>query len=155
SALRWPMASAASPARPATMKRPVRWWCIMSSPSHAATERRDDVAPDGCERRATARRACPAGEPALPNPPRMSGGLSFFTVCFPSMFSIVDPIGIVPVYLALVGTESRAEQKRTAVRAAITAAVVLTLFAATGTAVFHFFGITIPAFKVAGGILMF
>jgi multiple antibiotic resistance protein len=84
----------------------------------------------------------------------MSGGLDFFAVCFPSMFSIVDPIGVVPVYLALVGTEPRQEQRRTAVRAVVTATVVLTLFAATGTAVFHFFGITIPAFKVAGGVLM-
>ena len=85
----------------------------------------------------------------------MSPGLTFFTLCFPSMFSIVDPIGVVPVYLALVGAETPAEQQRTAVRSTITATLVLSLFAATGTAIFHFFGITIPAFKVAGGILMF
>jgi len=85
----------------------------------------------------------------------MSGGLSFFTVCFPSMFSIVDPIGVVPVYLALVGAEPLGEQRRTAARATATATIVLSLFAATGAAIFHFFGITIPAFKVAGGILLF
>lgn len=85
----------------------------------------------------------------------MSGGLAFFTVCFPSIFSIVDPIGVVPVYLALVGSEARAEQRRTAARATLTATIVLSLFAASGTAIFHFFGITIPAFKVAGGILLF
>lgn len=85
----------------------------------------------------------------------MSGGLSFFTVCFPSMFSIVDPIGVVPIYLALAGAEPRTEQRRTAARATLTATIVLSLFAATGTAIFHFFGITIPAFKVAGGILLF
>ncbi len=85
----------------------------------------------------------------------MSGGLSFFSVCFPSMFSIVDPIGVVPVYLALVGAEQRLEQRRTAARAVATATCVLLLFAATGTAVFHFFGITIPAFKLAGGVLLF
>jgi multiple antibiotic resistance protein len=84
----------------------------------------------------------------------MSGGLAFFSVCFPSLFSIVDPIGVVPVYLALVATEPRAEQKRTAARAVITATIVLILFAATGTSIFHFFGITIPAFKVAGGVLL-
>jgi multiple antibiotic resistance protein len=85
----------------------------------------------------------------------MSGGLAFFSVCFPSMFSIVDPVGIVPVYLALVGAEQRVEQRRTAARAVVTATCVLCLFAATGTAVFHFFGITIPAFKLAGGVLLF
>ena len=85
----------------------------------------------------------------------MAGGLAFFTVCFPSLFSIVDPIGVVPVYLALVGTEQRADQWRTALRASLTATIVLCLFAATGTAIFRFFGITVPAFKVAGGVLLF
>ena len=84
-----------------------------------------------------------------------SAGLAFFTVCFPSMFSIVDPVACVPIYLALVGNEERAEQRRTAIRAVMTATLVLGLFAASGTALFHFFGITIPAFKVAGGILLF
>jgi multiple antibiotic resistance protein len=84
----------------------------------------------------------------------MSGGLSFFSVCFPSLFSIVDPIGVVPVYLALVGAEERVEQRRTALRAVITATAVLLIFAATGTAIFHLFGITIAAFKVAGGALL-
>jgi len=84
----------------------------------------------------------------------MSAGIAFFSVCFPSLFSIVDPIGVVPVYLALVGSAPRAEQRRTAMRATVTGATVLLLFAATGTAIFHFFGITIPAFKVAGGVLL-
>lgn len=85
----------------------------------------------------------------------MSGSLAFFTICFTSMFSTVDPIGIVPIYLVLVSAEPREEQRRTALRATVAATVVLTLFAATGTAIFHFFGITVPAFKVAGGILLF
>ena len=85
----------------------------------------------------------------------MSGGLSFFTLCFPSLFSIVDPVACVPVYLALVGHEAREAQLRIALRATFTMTVVLCVFSATGTAIFHFFGITVPAFKVAGGILLF
>jgi multiple antibiotic resistance protein len=85
----------------------------------------------------------------------MSGGLSFFSVCFPSMFSIVDPIGVVPMFLALAGSDPHPVQRRTAARAVLTATTVLTLFAATGTSIFHLFGITIPAFKVAGGVLLF
>ena len=84
----------------------------------------------------------------------MSGGLSFFSVCFPSLFSIIDPIGVVPVYLALMAGEPRKEQMRTAARAVITATIVLIVFAATGASIFNFFGITIPAFKVAGGVLL-
>jgi multiple antibiotic resistance protein len=82
-------------------------------------------------------------------------GLSFFTLCFPSLLSIVDPIACVPVYLALIGSEKRPEQRRTAARATLTALIVLCLFAAAGTAIFRFFGITVPAFKIAGGVLIF
>jgi multiple antibiotic resistance protein len=82
-------------------------------------------------------------------------GFTFFTLCFPSLFSIVDPIACVPVYLSLVGSEEPSVQRRTAVRATLTATIVLCLFAATGTAIFRFFGITIPAFKLAGGVLLF
>ncbi len=85
----------------------------------------------------------------------MPSALSFFSLCFPAIFSIVDPIACAPVYLALVGNEARAAQRSIAVRATVTATIVLTVFAATGTAIFNFFGITIPAFKVAGGILIF
>jgi multiple antibiotic resistance protein len=85
----------------------------------------------------------------------MAGGIAFFTVCFPSIFSIVDPIGVVPIFLALAGHEPQAAQRRTAARASLTALIVLSVFAASGTAIFHFFGITIPAFKLAGGILLF
>ena len=85
----------------------------------------------------------------------MLGALGFFAVCFPSLFSIVDPVACVPVFLALVGGEHRVSQRAIALRASLTALIVLLLFAATGTAIFHFFGITIPAFKVAGGILLF
>jgi multiple antibiotic resistance protein len=84
----------------------------------------------------------------------MSAGLAFFSVCFPSMFSIVDPIGVVPMYLGLASSEPESEQAGIVTRAVITATVVLLVFAATGMAVFRFFGITIPAFKLAGGVLL-
>jgi multiple antibiotic resistance protein len=82
-------------------------------------------------------------------------GLAFFALCFPSLFSIVDPIAAVPVYLALVGDAPVAQQRLTALRATLTLTLVLGVFAAMGTMIFRFFGITIAAFKVAGGILLF
>ncbi|MFO0586360.1 MAG: MarC family protein [Polyangiaceae bacterium] len=85
----------------------------------------------------------------------MSAGLAFFTLCFPSLFSIVDPLAAVPIFLALAGSEDVAAQRRTAIRATVTATVILSLFALLGTHIFKFFGITIPAFKMAGGVLLF
>lgn len=85
----------------------------------------------------------------------MSAGFAFFSLCFPSLFSIVDPLAAVPIFLALVGKEDPKSQRRTAIRATITATTILSLFALIGTQIFKFFGITIPAFKIAGGVLLF
>lgn len=76
-------------------------------------------------------------------------------VAFGSLFSIVDPFSAVPVFVALTGRENQAAQSRTALRASLTCFVVLTVFGLAGSVIFKFFGITIPAFKVAGGILLF
>ncbi|MEZ4314730.1 MAG: MarC family protein [Polyangiaceae bacterium] len=85
----------------------------------------------------------------------MSAGLAFFTLCFPSLFSIVDPLATIPIFLALTGRDDQASQRRAAIRATVTAATILSLFALLGTQIFRFFGITIPAFKIAGGVLLF
>ena len=76
-------------------------------------------------------------------------------VAFGSLFSIVDPFSAVPVFVALTGREDQKAKSRTALRASITCFIVLTVFALAGAIIFKFFGITIPAFKVAGGILLF
>lgn len=85
----------------------------------------------------------------------MSGGLAFLGLCLPSLLSIVDPLAAVPVFVTLVAKDPRPEQRRTAMRAVFTMTVMLMLFAAAGNAIFHFFGITVPAFKIAGGVLLF
>jgi MarC family membrane protein len=61
----------------------------------------------------------------------------------------------VPIFLGLVGDQSKGEQARIALRASITCMIVLGAFAVAGSLIFSFFGITIPAFKIAGGILLF
>jgi multiple antibiotic resistance protein len=59
------------------------------------------------------------------------------------------------VYLALTSREGEAGRKSSALRASLTVMAVLSLFSTVGPALFHFFGITIPAFRIAGGILLF
>lgn len=76
-------------------------------------------------------------------------------LCFGSLFSIVDPFAAVPVFLGLVGDHSKDEQKRIALRASLTCLFVLGTFGLVGSVIFRFFGITLPAFKIAGGILLF
>ncbi len=85
----------------------------------------------------------------------MNPFLSHTLICFGSVFSIVDPFAAVPIFLVLVGQQPRATQNGVALRASLTCFAVLTAFAAAGSLIFSFFGITIAAFKVAGGILLF
>ncbi|MGO9834154.1 MAG: MarC family protein [Polyangiaceae bacterium] len=80
---------------------------------------------------------------------------SYTLAAFGSLFSIVDPFAAVPIFLALVGTQPLPAQARAAMRASATCFVVLTAFALAGGLVFSFFGITLPAFKITGGILLF
>lgn len=80
---------------------------------------------------------------------------SFAILCFGSLLSIVDPFAAVPVFLALTGDEAAPRRRQTALRASLTCFLVLTAFALAGTLIFQFFGITIPAFKIAGGLILF
>lgn len=85
----------------------------------------------------------------------MSSLVSYALVSFGSVFSIVDPFTAVPVFMALVGDQPKAAQQRIALRASATCFVVLATFGVAGSFIFHFFGITLSAFKIAGGILLF
>jgi multiple antibiotic resistance protein len=79
----------------------------------------------------------------------------FALTAFSSLFAIVDPFAAVPVFLALTGGDHEHRRHAIAVRASLTTIAVLSTFALGGQVIFRFFGITIPAFKIAGGILLF
>ena len=75
----------------------------------------------------------------------------FAFVAFSSLFSIINPISTAPIFVAM--TEGGIDRRKTAWRTSISAGITLALFAAMGGAIFAFFGITVPAFQIAGGIL--
>ena len=81
--------------------------------------------------------------------------LTFFVFAFTSLITLVDPIGFAPVYLSLVDGMSREEKKRVAKKGTITALMVLISFWLLGRVIFSVFGITVHAFRIAGGILFF
>jgi multiple antibiotic resistance protein len=73
---------------------------------------------------------------------------------FVTLFVIIDPIGLAPLFVALTqGMEARARRK-VAVRACLVALGLLTLFGVAGEAVLAFLGISMPAFRIAGGVLL-
>lgn len=74
---------------------------------------------------------------------------------FTTLFVIIDPIGLAPIFLVLTAGMSQGERKAIARRASLTAFVILTTFAIAGTPLLDALGITLPAFRIAGGLLLF
>jgi multiple antibiotic resistance protein len=80
--------------------------------------------------------------------------LSFSLLSLSAIFFVVDPMGAIPVFLAMTRNDSPQKRRDMALRASITAFFVLTTFAVAGTLIFKVFGVTLGAFKVAGGVLL-
>lgn len=74
---------------------------------------------------------------------------------FVTLFVTIDPAGLAPIFLALTGGMDRLSRRRVAVRSTAIAFVILILFAVAGTLILSTFGITIHAFRIAGGLLLF
>lgn len=74
---------------------------------------------------------------------------------FVTLFVIIDPIGLAPLFVALTQGMTTRQRRSIAIRACLVAAALLTLFGLAGEAVLGFLGISMPAFRIAGGILLF
>jgi multiple antibiotic resistance protein len=80
--------------------------------------------------------------------------LEFALLAATSIFFLVDPFAVIPLFLAITSDSPHEERKQMARRAAYTCAIVLVAFAIAGSLIFKMFGITLPAFKIAGGIIL-
>lgn len=74
---------------------------------------------------------------------------------FMAFFAIMNPIANTTVFAGLAGTESKAQQVKVATKALLITFVIIVLFSLLGKSIFHLFGITLPALKITGGILVF
>ncbi len=81
--------------------------------------------------------------------------LTFSLSVFTGFFAIMNPIANTPIFLGLVGDADNKTQKAIARKASVTAFIIVAAFVILGKYIFELFGITIPAFKVTGGILIF
>ena len=80
--------------------------------------------------------------------------LQVWLVSISSIFFIVDPFAAIPAFLAMTGGDPPEKRRRMARQAAWTCWAVMSLFALAGSLIFKAFGITLPAFKIAGGVLL-
>ena len=93
--------------------------------------------------------------PAAAEPAVIGEILSFFLSSITTLFLVVDPPAAVPMFLSMTGSDPPAHKRRTARRAAIATGITLAAFAALGTAIFRVLGISMGAFRIAGGLLLF
>jgi multiple antibiotic resistance protein len=80
--------------------------------------------------------------------------LEFSLVALSSIFFIVDPLAAIPSFLVMTAEDSEDKRRRMARQAAWTCFLVLSLFSLAGSLIFKLFGITLPAFKIAGGFVL-
>lgn len=75
-------------------------------------------------------------------------------LALPAVFFVVDPIGVVPLFIAMTAHDSPAKTRAMALKASVVGGLLLIFFALFGAFLFRLFGVTLPAFRVAGGLLL-
>lgn len=80
---------------------------------------------------------------------------AFLLTALATLFVIVDPVALVPLFIPLTRGMTTAQRRRIALRACLVAAGVLTVFGLVGDNLLRLIGISMPAFRIAGGVLLF
>jgi multiple antibiotic resistance protein len=85
----------------------------------------------------------------------MSELLTYAILVFTSFFTLINPLGTMPVFMTMTAPLSADQRKRTAAKAVLVAFVALLLFAFSGNLMFDFFGISVNSFRMVGGVIFF
>jgi multiple antibiotic resistance protein len=80
--------------------------------------------------------------------------VKFAVVALSAIFFVIDPIANVPLFLTITSTDTAEQRRRVALRAAFAAWLTLCTFAVAGGLIFKAFGISLGAFKIAGGLML-
>jgi multiple antibiotic resistance protein len=83
-----------------------------------------------------------------------SAYVRFSVLALSSIFFLVDPFAALPTFLAVTAGADAQRRRKMAWKASVTALVVLSGFAVAGQYIFRMFGITLPAFEIAGGVIL-
>ena len=85
----------------------------------------------------------------------MSQSIEHALTVFMAFFAIMNPIANTTVFASLTGSMNKSEQRKIATKSLIITFIVILLFSVLGKSIFHLFGITLPALRITGGILVF
>ena len=85
----------------------------------------------------------------------MTETISFGLLCITSLFTLINPLGTMPVFMSMTADLSVVDRNKTAKKASIVSLITIVAFAFTGQLLFNFFGISVNSFRVVGGVIFF
>ena len=85
----------------------------------------------------------------------MTETISFGLLCFTSFFTLINPLGTMPIFMTMTADLSDIERTQTAKKASIVSLFTIIAFALSGQLLFNFFGISVNSFRVVGGVIFF
>lgn len=85
----------------------------------------------------------------------MNSYFEFGLMAFTSFFTLMNPFGIMPVFITMTSELDSRSRKKTAIKAVTAALITLLLFMFTGNMIFNFFGISINSLRIVGGVIFF
>jgi multiple antibiotic resistance protein len=83
------------------------------------------------------------------------GPTAFIIMTFSSLFAVIDPLGCIPFYSGLTSHMDKVRKRKILIKSLFTAFVVLAAFTLFGHQLLELFGITVDAFRIAGGVIFF
>lgn len=85
----------------------------------------------------------------------MSELLTFGLLAFTSFFTLINPLGVMPIFMTMTSDLDQKDRTKTAQKASIVSFVIIVLFALSGQLLINFFGISVNSFKIVGGVIFF
>ena len=85
----------------------------------------------------------------------MTETISFGLLCITSLFTLINPLGTMPVFMSMTADLSVVDRNKTSKKASIVSLITIVAFAFTGQLLFNFFGISVNSFRVVGGVIFF
>ena len=85
----------------------------------------------------------------------MDSFITFAILVFTSFFTLINPLGTMPIFMSMTATLNNKNRKHTAKKASIIAFFTIIAFAFSGQILFQFFGISVNSFRIVGGVIFF
>jgi len=81
--------------------------------------------------------------------------LQYLIFCLSTLFAVINPLGITPIFVAMTEKYDSETRSKIARKGIITGSIILIVFTLLGSIIFQFYGITVEAFQIMGGIIFF